>query len=109
MPSLPIEVVLIILSFGTQIRLRNGKLMDQLQITDEHSRLLSRIPQIIPTIAKIRHGRLVNFVCGVRLTPYLRIEKVWYLDADMYWWTLKRSWPESWETRPVTLAIHDLL
>jgi hypothetical protein len=106
MSSLPIEVVLIILSFGTQIRMRNGKLMNQLQITDEHSRLLSNIPQIIPTIAKIRHGRLVNFVCGVRLTPYLRIEKVWYLDADMYWWTLKQCWPE---TRPVTLAIHDLL
>jgi len=109
MPMLPIEIVAIILSFGTQIRLRNGKFMDQLQITDEHSHLLLRIPQVIPTITKIRNGRLVNFVCGVQLTHQIRVEKIWYLDAEMYWWTIKRSWPESWASRPVTIAIYDLL
>lgn len=109
MSSLPIEVVLIILSFGTQIRMRNGKLMDQLQISEEHADLLSLIPQPTIPVQTVRNFRLVNFVSRVQLTNYLRIEKIYCIDADMYWWTLKRRWAETWASRPIAVVIHDLL
>jgi len=109
MSTLPIEVVLLILSFGTEIRMRNGKLMDQLQLSEEHAYLISHIPQTITTTQTIRDLRLVNFVCKVQLTDQVTLEKVWCKDANMFWWTIKRKWREPWASRSVIIALKDIL
>ena len=85
MSCLPIELVILILSFGTEIRYRNGKFMNQLKISDRARETLERIPPIITKITAHSFGRLVNFVCEVKLNNFREIEIWWNEGYEMFY------------------------
>jgi len=89
--QLPLELVILILSFGTVIRVRNGKFMNQLQILDEERELLENIPRIIPIYTGHYLGRLVNFTCKVRLDNFREIIICGSKKSKTYWWKFKSA------------------
>ncbi len=84
--QLPLEIVILILSFDTVIRFRNGKFMNQLQIPDGQRELLENIPSIIPIYTGHYLGRLVIFTCKVTLDNFREIIICWNKQAKTYWW-----------------------
>ena len=97
--QLPIEVVILILSFGTVIRVRNGKFMNQLQIPDGQRELLKGIPRIIPIYTGHYLGKLVIFTCKVRLNNFHEIIIFWNEKIKTYWWKFGLD-----ETTPLDLC-----
>jgi hypothetical protein len=104
--QLPLEIVVLILSFDTVIKFRNGKFMNQLQIPDGQRELLKSIPRIIPSYTQHHFGRLVIFVCKVSLDNFHEIEICWNDQAHMYWWKFKACGVASWDSRMTTRKIH---
>ena len=104
--QLPLEIVILILSFGTVIRYRNGKFMNQLQIPDGQRELLKGIPRILPSYTEILFGRLVIFVCKVRLDNFHEIEIMWNEGVGLHWWKFKACGTTSWDSIMTTRKIH---
>jgi|688.fasta_scaffold1192795_1 hypothetical protein len=97
--KLPIELVILILSFDNVIRFRNGKFMNQLQISDEERKILNGIPRIIPIYTGHYLGRLVIFTCKVKLNNFHEIIILWNEKIKTYWWKIGSD-----DTMPLNLS-----
>ena len=97
--QLPLELVILILSFDNVIRFRNGKFMNQLQISNEERKLLNDIPRIIPIYTGHYLGRLVIFTCKVRLNNFHEIIILWNEKIKTYWWKVGSD-----DTMPLNLS-----